>query len=473
MLKRLKTQTLVLGGGPAGYSAAFRCADLGIDTVIVERYHQLGGVCLNVGCIPSKAFLNIVKNVEKINDLKDQGVFFKEPSFNLEKMRHWKEKIINRLSTGLANMARTRKVTVITGKGKFITPNVLEVEKRSEKILIDFKNAIISSGSSPSRIPALTCEDSRIWYSTDALLLQYIPKNMLVIGGGAIGLEMSTIYCALGTKIDIVEENINILPDADEDIVKIFLKNLKKINKIYTRSKIVSVEPKKNGIYVSIEKKEKDITVECYDRILVAAGRLPNSQHLNLNQIGVKTDNFGFIKVDNQLRTSMENIFAVGDVAGPPMLAHKGIQEGHIAAEVISGMRSFFDSIAIPAITYTDPEVGWVGLTEKIARVKNIKYEVANFPWNASGRAIACNCTQGVTKLIFNMHTRKVIGGAVVGSNGGELLGQIGLGIEMGCDAEDIALTMHAHPTLYESIGLAAQVFTGSITDLINTKAKV
>ncbi|WGO84261.1 dihydrolipoyl dehydrogenase [Arsenophonus apicola] len=472
MSTEIKTQVVVLGAGPAGYSAAFRCADLGLETVLVERYATLGGVCLNVGCIPSKALLHVAKVIEEAKALAAHGIVFGEPKTDIDKVRLWKEKVIGQLTTGLAGMAKGRKVKVVNGLGKFTGANTLVVEGEKEVTTINFDNAIIAAGSRPIQLPFIPHDDPRVWDSTDALQLKKVPKRMLVMGGGIIGLEMGTVYHALGSEIDVVEMFDQVIPAADKDIVKLFTKQISKKFNLMLETKVTAVEAKKDGIYVTMEGKKAPAKPQRYDAVLVAIGRVPNGKLIDAGKAGVEVDDRGFIHTDKQMRTNVPHIYAIGDIVGQPMLAHKGVHEGHVAAEVISGLKHYFDPKVIPSIAYTEPEVAWVGLTEKEAKEKGISYEVASFPWAASGRAIASDCSEGMTKLIFDKETHRVIGGAVVGVNGGELLGEIGLAIEMGCDAEDIALTIHAHPTLYESIGMAAEVFEGSITDLPNPKAK-
>ncbi|HGJ5856879.1 dihydrolipoyl dehydrogenase [Arsenophonus nasoniae] len=472
MSTEIKTQVVVLGAGPAGYSAAFRCADLGLETVLVERYATLGGVCLNVGCIPSKALLHVAKVIEEAKALAAHGIVFGEPKTDIDKVRLWKEKVIGQLTTGLAGMAKGRKVKVVNGLGKFTGANTLVVEGEKEVTTINFDNAIIAAGSRPIQLPFIPHDDPRVWDSTDALQLKKVPKRMLVMGGGIIGLEMGTVYHALGSEIDVVEMFDQVIPAADKDIVKLFTKQISKKFNLMLETKVTAVEAKKDGIYVTMEGKKAPAKPQRYDAVLVAIGRVPNGKLIDAGRAGVEVDERGFIHTDKQMRTNVPHIYAIGDIVGQPMLAHKGVHEGHVAAEVISGLKHYFDPKVIPSIAYTEPEVAWVGLTEKEAKEKGISYEVATFPWAASGRAIASDCSEGMTKLIFDKETHRVIGGAVVGVNGGELLGEIGLAIEMGCDAEDIALTIHAHPTLYESIGMAAEVFEGSITDLPNPKAK-
>ena len=471
MSKEIKAQVVVLGSGPAGYSAAFRCADLGLETVLVERYSTLGGVCLNVGCIPSKALLHVSKVIEEAKAMADHGVVFGEPQTDISKIRIWKEKVVNQLTGGLGGMAKMRNVTVVNGYGKFTSDKTIEVAGADGNTTITFDNAIIAAGSSVVDLPFIPNDDPRVIDSTGALALEDVPGEMLVLGGGIIGLEMGTVYHSLGSKVEVVEMFDQVIPAADKDIVKVFTKRIKNKFKLMLETKVTAVEAKEDGIYVSMEGKKAPAEAERYDAVLVAIGRVPNGALIDAEKAGIEVDERGFINVDKQMRTNVPHIHAIGDVVGQPMLAHKGVHEGHVAAEVISGKKHYFDPKVIPSIAYTEPEVAWVGKTEKEAKEEGIKYEVATFPWAASGRAIASDCADGMTKLIFDKETHRVIGGAIVGTNGGELLGEIGLAIEMGCDAEDIALTIHAHPTLHESVGLAAEVFEGSITDLPNKKA--
>ncbi|SIO05397.1 dihydrolipoyl dehydrogenase [Salinivibrio sp. ES.052] len=471
MSKEIKAQVVVLGAGPAGYSAAFRCADLGLETVLVERYNTLGGVCLNVGCIPSKALLHVAKVIEEAKAMADHGVVFGEPQTDIDKIRSWKDKVIGQLTGGLGGMAKQRKVTVVNGKGRFTGANTLLVEGE-ENTTINFDNAIIAAGSRPIELPFIPHDDPRIWDSTDALELKDVPEKMLLMGGGIIGLEMGTVYHALGSQVDVVEMCDQVIPAADKDVIKVFTKRISKKMNLMLETKVTAVEAKEDGIYVTMEGKKAPAEPVRYDAVLVAIGRSPNGKLLDAGQAGVEVDDRGFINVDKQMRTNVPHIYAIGDIVGQPMLAHKGVHEGHVAAEVISGKKHYFDPKVIPSIAYTEPEVAWVGKTEKECKEEGINYEASTFPWAASGRAIASDCADGMTKLIFDKDTHRVIGGAVVGTNGGELLGEIGLAIEMGCDAEDVALTVHAHPTLHESVGLAAEVFEGSITDMPNPKAK-
>ena len=472
MSNEIKTQVVVIGSGPAGYSAAFRAADLGLKTVIVERHPKLGGVCLNVGCIPSKALLHVAKVMKEAKALSSHGINFKEPKIDLPKVREWKEKVIGQLTNGLGGMAKLRKCQIINGNGKFTGPNTLSIEDNKGTSSITFENAIIAAGSKPIQLSFIPHDDPRIWDSTDALDLKEIPKRLLLMGGGIIGLEMGMVYQALGSKVEVVEMLDQVIPAADKDIIKMFTKATKDIYTYIMETKVTAVEPKDSGIEVTFEKKDGSTNTKEYDAVLVAIGRSPNGKFIDAEKAGIEVTDQGFIKVDKQLRTNVPNIYAVGDIVGQPMLAHKGVQEGHIAAEVIAGKKHFFEPKTIPSIAYTDPEVAWVGKTEKEANEQEIDYEVSVFPWAASGRALASDCSDGMTKLIWDKDSKCVIGGAVVGSNAGELLGEIGLAIEMGCDAEDLALTIHAHPTLHESVGLAAELFEGSITDLPNPKAK-
>ena len=472
MSTEIKAQVVVLGSGPAGYSAAFRATDLGLDTVIIERFSKLGGICLNVGCIPSKALLHVAKVIKEARALSSHGVEFGEPKIDLAKVRAWKEKVIGQLTKGLEGMAKLRKCRIINGYGKFTGPNTIAVDGENGQFTVTFDHAIIAAGSKPIQLPFIPHDDPRIWDSTDALELQEIPKRLLLMGGGIIGLEMGMVYQALGSTVEVVEMLDQVIPAADKDIIKNFTKATRNIYHYKLETKVTAVEAQKNCIEVTFETKDGSTETKEYDAVLVAIGRTPNGKSIDAEKAGIELTDPGFIKVDKQLRTNVPHIHAVGDIVGQPMLAHKGVHEGHVAAEVIAGKKHFFDPKVIPSIAYTDPEVAWVGKTEEEAKAEGTDYEVSIFPWAASGRALASDCADGMTKLIWDKETKCVIGGAVVGSNAGELLGEIGLAIEMGCDAEDLALTIHAHPTLHESIGLAAELFEGSITDLPNPKAK-
>jgi dihydrolipoamide dehydrogenase len=470
-MSEIKTQLVVLGAGPGGYSAAFRAADLGIDTIIIDARETLGGVCLNVGCIPSKALLHVAKVIQEAKHLSAHGVTFGEPTLDLDKIRGWKDSVVEQLTKGLTGMSKMRKVKHVQGYGKFTGPNTIEVEGKDGKTTITFDNAIIAAGSEPVSLPFVP-KDERVIDSTGALEMRDIPGKMLVLGGGIIGLEMGTVYHALGSKIDVVEFLDQLMPAADKDIVKMYMKTIKNKFNTMLETKVTGIEAKDDGLYVTFEGKQAPAEPVRYDRVLVAVGRKPNGSLVAAEKAGVTVTDRGFIDVDKQMRTNVSNIFAIGDLVGQPMLAHKAAHEGHVAAEVIAGKKHYFDPKCIPSVAYTEPEVAWVGVTEKEAIEQGLNYEVATFPWAASGRAIACAATDGLTKMIFEKDTGRVIGGAIVGTNAGEMLGEIGLAIEMGADAEDVALTIHAHPTLNESIGLAAELFEGSITDMPNPKAK-
>ena len=470
-MSEIKTQLVVLGAGPGGYSAAFRAADLGIDTVLVDARANLGGVCLNVGCIPSKALLHVAKVIKGAKHLSSHGVSFGEPKIDLDKVRDWKDSVVSQLTKGLSGMSKMRKVEFVQGLGKFTGSNTLEVTGDKGTTTISFDNAIIAAGSEPVSLPFIP-EDDRVIDSTGALEMKDIPGKMLVLGGGIIGLEMGTVYNALGSQIDVVEFLDQLIPAADKDIVKVYNKTIKDTFNVMLETKVTGVEAKKDGLYVSFEGKKAPAKPVRYDKVLVAVGRKPNGKLVGADVASVTVDERGFINVDKQMRTNVPHIFAIGDLVGQPMLAHKAVHEGHVAAEVVAGKKHYFDPKCIPSVAYTEPELAWVGLTEKEAKEQGINYEAASFPWAASGRAIASDATDGLTKLIFDKDTDRIIGGAMVGTNAGEMLGEIGLAIEMGADAEDIALTIHAHPTLNESIGLAAEIYEGSITDLPNPKAK-
>lgn len=470
MTRDIHTQVLVLGSGPAGYSAAFRSSDLGLNTVLLEKYDELGGICLNVGCIPSKFLLHIAKVIKEAKEISQQGVFFNEPKIDINMIRSKKNNIISTLSNGIRYMAKSRKVNILKGIGSFIDSNKILVSNQGQNIQVHFENVIIATGSKPIKLKNIPIDNRYIWDSTQALSLKIIPNRLLIIGSGIIGLEMATFYSTIGSKVDLIDRCKNILYFLDEDIMKIFTNSVKKDFNIFLETEVINVIIKDNGVLVTI-KNEFKIQEIFYDAILIAIGREPNIESLNLDKVKVELDNKGFIKVNNQLCTNIPNIYAIGDIIGQPMLAHKGMHQGHIVSEVIAGNKHYFDPIVIPSIAYTDPEIAWVGMSEKEAINQNINYEIAIFPWKSSGRAIVSNCSNGMTKLIINKDNNKLIGGIIIGRQAGELLSEISLAIEMGCDIEDISLTIHAHPTLYESIGLAAQVFQGSITDLINLKS--
>ena len=467
-------EMVVLGAGPGGYSAAFRAADLGLKTVIVERYAQLGGVCLNVGCIPSKALLHVAAVADETSALAAHGITFGKPEIDLDKLRGWKDKVVGKLTGGLGGMAKARKVEVVRGVGQFLDPNHMVVElttgtgqeKTGERKIIRFEKAIIAAGSQVVRLPFIPV-DPRIVDSTGALALKEIPKKMLVIGGGIIGLEMGTVYSTLGARLDVVEMLDGLMPGADRDLVKVWQKmNEKRFDNIMLKTKTVGVEARKDGIYVTFEGESAPKEPQRYDMALMSVGRAPNGKKISADKAGVAVTDRGFIKVDSQMRTNVAHIFAIGDLVGQPMLAHKAVHEGHVAAEAAAGQKSHFDARVIPSVAYTDPEVAWVGETEGSCKAKGIKYGKSVFPRAASGRAIANGRDEGFTKLIIDSETHRVIGGGIVGTHAGDLIGEIALAIEMGCDPADIGKTIHPHPTLGESIGMAAEVFEGVCTDL-------
>ena len=468
--EKIKAKVLVLGSGPGGYSAAFRAADLlGEGVVLVERYKDLGGVCLNVGCIPSKQLLHVAEVINESKTLKEKGVHFGDLSLDIEKIRSEKNKVVQRLTGGLAQMAKMRKVTVLQGVGSFTSPHHLWVEGE-KTVEVEFEQAIIAVGSRPVKLPFLP-DDPRVIDSTGALKLEDIPPKMLIIGAGIIGLEMGTVYSALGSSIDVVELTKGILPGVDSDLAGPLFKKLQKsFAQIYLGTKVVEVIAKPDGLWVKFEGDNAKPELQRYDKILCAVGRVPNGKAIGAEMAGIQVDDKGFIPVDNQQRTNIPHIYAIGDVAGNPMLAHKAIPEGRVAAEVIAGKKHYFNPLCIPSVAYTDPEVAWVGVTELEAKAKNIAYEVGVFPWMASGRALSIGRDEGSTKLIFSKETKKVIGAGIVGPRAGDLISEVALAIEMGCEAEDISLTIHPHPTLSETIALAAEVFEGTVTDLPNKK---
>ncbi|SAL11334.1 dihydrolipoamide dehydrogenase [Caballeronia sordidicola] len=462
----IECDMLVLGAGPGGYSAAFRAADLGMNTVIVERYATLGGVCLNVGCIPSKALLHAASITEEAKALAHHGISFGEPTIDLDKLRDFKSGVVKKLTGGLAGMAKARKVQVVTGVGKFVGPNHMEIEGEGGKKVVQFKKAIIAAGSQAVKLPFMP-EDSRVVDSTGALELRQIPKRMLVIGGGIIGLEMATVYAALGAQIDVVEMLDGLMAGADRDLVKVWEKfNAKRFSNVMLKTKTTKAEARDDGIYVSFEGEKAPADAQRYDLVLVAVGRSPNGGKIGADKAGVAVTDRGFINVDKQLRTNVEHIFAIGDLVGQPMLAHKAVHEGHVAAEAAHGEKAYFDALQIPSVAYTDPEVAWAGKTEDQCKAEGIKYGKAVFPWAASGRAIANGRDEGFTKLIFDEETHRIIGGGIVGTSAGDLISEVCLAIEMGADAEDIGKTIHPHPTLGESIGMAAELYEGVCTDL-------
>ncbi|KWN15794.1 dihydrolipoyl dehydrogenase [Burkholderia ubonensis] len=462
----IECDMLVLGAGPGGYSAAFRSADLGMKTVLVERYSTLGGVCLNVGCIPSKALLHTALVIDEAEALASHGISFGKPEINLDKLRDFKSGVVKKLTTGLAGMAKARKVEVVTGVGAFVDPYHMEVQGDGGKKVVKFKQAIIAAGSQSVKLPFLP-DDPRIVDSTGALELRQQPKRMLVIGGGIIGLEMATVYATLGAEIDVVEMLDNLMNGADRDLVKVWEKyNAKRFGNVMLKTRTVGVEAKEDGIYVTFEGEKAPAEPQRYDLVLVAVGRSPNGKKIGADKAGVAVTDRGFIDVDKQMRTNVPHIFAIGDVVGQPMLAHKAVHEGHVAAEAAHGEKAYFDALQIPSVAYTDPEVAWAGKTEEQCKAEGIKYGKAVFPWAASGRAIANGRDEGFTKLIFDEETHRVIGGGIVGLNAGDLISEVCLAVEMGADAEDIGKTIHPHPTLGESIGMAAELYEGVCTDL-------
>ena len=465
-------EVVVLGSGPGGYTAAFRAADLGKKVVLIERYSTLGGVCLNVGCIPSKALLHTAKVITEAEETAHHGVSFGQPNVDLEQLRTWKANdVVGKLTGGLAAMAKQREVTVVQGLGKFTSPNQIAVTGADGKITkVGFENAIIAAGSQATKFPGAP-DDERIMDSTGALALADVPKRMLVIGGGIIGLEMGTVYDALGSKVSVVEFTDGLIQGCDRDLVRPLQKRMeKRFEAIMLNTKVANIEAKKDGIHVSFEgvngNTEAPKGVEVYDRVLVSIGRRPNGLNIGAENAGVAVDERGFINVDKQMRTNVPHIFAIGDIVGQPMLAHKATHEGKVAAEVIAGHKVEFQAMVIPSVAYTDPEVAWAGMTETEAKAKGIAIEKASFPWAASGRALSVGRTEGTTKLIFDKDTHRVIGAGIVGVNAGELLAEAVLAIEMGADAHDLGLTIHAHPTLSETVCFAAEMKEGTITDL-------
>jgi len=463
---------LVLGSGPGGYSAAFRAADLGMSTVLVERYPVLGGVCLNVGCIPSKALLHVAAVIDEAKHLSEHGVAFGEPKVDLDALRAWKTKVVGKLTGGLTGMARMRKVTVLQGTGAFVGPSHLSVETRDGRRVIAFKNAIIAAGSQSAKLPFVP-EDPRIVDATAALELRARPKRMLVIGGGIIGLEMGTVYSTLGARLDVVEMLDGLMVGADRDLVKVWQTfNTRRFDNIMLKTKTTKVEVAKEGLKVSFEGENAPGKPQLYDMILVSVGRTPNGRKIGAEAAGVAINERGFIPVDAQMRTNVPHIFAIGDIARAPMLAHKAVHEGHVAAEAAAGQKSYFDARVIPSVAYTDPEIAWAGLTEEEAKQQDVKFNTAKFPWAASGRAIANGRDEGFTKLIFSEDTHRLIGGAIVGAGAGDLISEIALAIEMGADAVDVGKTIHPHPTVSESIGMAAELYEGVCTDLPPTRRR-
>ena len=468
----LHAEVLVLGAGPGGYTAAFRAADLGKQVVLIEKHTKLGGVCLNVGCIPSKALLHVAKVISEAEDVAHHGITFAQPKIDIDKIRSWKESIINKLTSGLTALARQRKVQVVQGSAKFTSPNHVVVETRDGKKTISFDSAIIAAGSSVARIPGFAYDDARLIDSTGALQLQDVPKRMLIIGGGIIGLEMATVYDALGSKITVVELMDQLMPGADKDLVRPLHKRIeKRYEAIYLKTKVSKIEAQKSGLKVTFEG-EQAPEPQLYDRVLMAVGRRPNGRDIGADTAGVTVNERGFIPVNIQMRTNVPHIYAIGDIVGDPMLAHKAVHEGKVAAEVIAGHHAAFEPLTIPSVAYTDPEIAWMGLTETQAKAEGIEYEKASFPWAASGRALSVGREEGATKLLLDPKTRRILGAGIVGVNAGVLIAEAVLALEMGADMEDIGLTIHPHPTLSETLGFAAEMAEGTITDLYMPKKK-
>ncbi|HYZ24772.1 MAG TPA: dihydrolipoyl dehydrogenase [Rhodopila sp.] len=468
----LHAEVLVLGAGPGGYSAAFRAADLGKQVVLVERWPMLGGVCLNVGCIPSKALLHAAKVISETQEMSEHGLGFGPPTTDVDKLRGWKDSVVKRLTGGLAGLARQRKVTIAEGTGKFISVNQVEVQGGDGTKTVSFEQAIIAAGSEPVTLPFIPHGDPRVIDSTGALAMADIPKRLLVLGGGIIGLEMATVYHALGSKVTVVELMDQIIPGADRDIVTPLMKRIeKRYEAIYLKTKVTRVDATPDGLVAHFEGGKAPPSAT-FDRVLVAVGRRPNGRLIGAENAGVAVDERGFISVDKQMRTSVPHIFAIGDIVGQPMLAHKAVHEGHVAAEAAAGRNSFFDAKVIPSVAYTDPEVAWAGLTENEAKARGIKYGKGTFPWAASGRSLSLGRDEGVTKVLFDEATDRIIGCGIVGPNAGDLIAEAALAIEMGADAEDIALTIHPHPTLSETFAMASEMFAGTITDLMPPRRK-
>ena len=468
----METETLVLGAGPGGYTAAFRASDLGRKVTLIERYDSLGGVCLNVGCIPSKALLHTAQIINEADHMKANGVDFGKPKIDLAGINGFKSKVVTKLTGGLAALAKQRKVEVVTGVGTFIDANNIAVEHNGETKNIRFENCIIAAGSQATQIPVFPNDDPRLMDSTDALELTDVPKKLLIVGGGIIGLEMATVYHALGSEVTVVEFMDGLIPGCDKDLVRPLNKRISKQYKaIYLKTKVSEIKAQKSGLKVSFEG-DKAPDPQVYDKVLIAVGRRPNGLKIGAEKAGVKVDEAGFIQVDNQMRTSVPHIFAIGDIVGNPMLAHKATHEGKVAAEVISGMKSSFEPMTIPSVAYTDPEIAWMGLSETEAKAQGIEYEKGAFPWAASGRALGIDRDEGLTKILFDPESKRILGAGIVGANAGELIAEAVLALEMGADAEDIGLTIHPHPTLSETFNFAAEMAEGTITDLYIPKKK-
>jgi dihydrolipoamide dehydrogenase len=468
----IECQVCVLGSGPGGYTAAFRAADLGQNTVLIERYPTLGGVCLNVGCIPSKALLHAARVIDEAAHADDIGISYGAPKIDIAKLAAFKDKVVAQLTGGLAGMSKQRKVTLVQGTAKFVSPNEIEVETKDGRKLVHFEKCIVAAGSQSVKLPGFPWDDPRVMDSTGALLLTDAPKKLLVVGGGIIGLEMACVYDALGSQVTVVELLDQLMPGADPDLVRPLAQRLgKRYAGIHLKVKVAKVEAQKDGLKATFEG-EKAPEPQLYDRVLVAVGRSPNGKKIDADKAGVNVTDRGFIPVDKQMRTNVPHIFAIGDIVGNPMLAHKATHEGKVAAEVCAGQKSEFVARVIPSVAYTDPEVAWVGVTEAEAKKDGLKFGIGKFPYAASGRAIGIGRTEGFTKLIFDEATHRIIGAGITGPNAGDLISEVALAIEMGCDAADIGLTVHPHPTLSESIGMAAEVYEGTITDLYIPKKR-
>ncbi len=462
----LHAEVVVLGSGPGGYTAAFRAADLGKRVILIEKYDNIGGVCLNVGCIPSKALLHTAQIITEAAEMADHGIEFGKPKIDIEKLAAYKNGVIRQLTGGLAGLARQRKVQIVTGYGRFTSPKTIEVSGEQGTRTIAFDNAIIAAGSSVFKIPGLPDDDPRLMDSTGALALQDIPKRLLVIGGGIIGLEMATVYDALGSKVSIVELSSGLIPGCDADLVRPLMKRVKKrYENIWLNARVTGIDALKKGLKVHFEGKDVP-DHDTFDRVLLAVGRSPNGKLIDADKAGVIVDERGFINVDKQQKTNVDHIYAIGDIVGQPMLAHKATHEAKVAAEVIAGMKSFFDAKTIPSVAYTDPEIAWMGVTEAQAKAEGIEYTKGVFPWAASGRSLSIGRNEGLTKVLFDKDTRRIIGCGMTGTNAGELIAEAVLALEMGADIEDIALTVHPHPTLSETFNFAAEMAEGTITDL-------
>ena len=465
-------EVAVLGAGPGGYTAAFRAADLGKQVVLIEKYASLGGVCLNVGCIPSKALLHVAKVINEAEEVAHHGVTFAKPKIDIDAIRGWKQSVITKLTGGLAGLAKQRKVQVVHGTARFTSPNSLAVQTAEGEKIVTFDHAIVAAGSSVARIPGFPYDDPRIIDSTGALALKDVPKRMLVIGGGIIGLEMATVYDALGSKISVVELMDQLMPGADKDMVKpLHTRIAKRYEAIYLKTKVTKIEAQKDGLKVTFEGDQAP-EPQVYDRVLMAVGRRPNGREINAEAAGLAVNERGFIPVDKQMRTNVPHIYAIGDIVGDPMLAHKAVHEGKVAAENIAGHKAFFEPMTIPSVAYTDPEIAWMGLTETQAKAQGIEYEKASFPWAASGRALSIAREEGSTKVLLDPKTRRILGMSIVGVNAGELIAEGVLALEMGADMEDIGLTIHPHPTLSETLCFAAEMAEGTITDLLPPRKK-